>query len=423
MEVLLDPSIELLGTVDLLGAGNAAGLAPRDRAYADSLERACAAFRAHPAVTLNERMHEEDPDYFKRKDLLLLRSAPPDLAFDEGLSSCRNNAERSGAWEPWLDALRDFARASRFIGVFSRASRLLAPELGALRRHVAAADYLGKIERYTRLPLIGRYRLVLSPLCPRGKGLSRVRTRDDGRLEIVSILRPDSFRLGARGFTAEGLDATVWHELCHGIMDMTVDLYGWEERDTAFSLGPDMDRNCRTWLHGMREHVVRAVMIRLIHLEKGEKAATKQFELEEFSARPHLAALLARLREYEAAPRRDYPTLAHFYPRLVDAFPRPPAAKAKEPVADGPDAWTDTLRRLAGPFYTEKQRALALERLDILLARSSDGRLILRRAVLNYLSGNQDRASRDASALLKKRSKKRTPDAAAFLRRAATPTM
>ncbi len=200
-------------------------------------------------------------------------------------------------------------------------------------------------------------------------GLNRVWTRDDGRREIASILKPDRRVCGDRAFGYEGLDAVVWHELCHGVMDMTVDLYDHEEKDTPLSLGPGLGHNCRNWLHGIREHLVRAVMLRLIALESGEAAAEKQLALEEFSKQPHLAAFLARLREYEAS-RRKHPTLADFYPRLREVFPRPPAAG--KPVT-------------AGPFYTERQRSLAVAHLDLMLERSRDERLILRRKELSRL--------------------------------------
>ncbi len=147
MEVLLDPAIELLGAVDLLGPGKDAPLPAPLQNYARALERACAPFRTHPAVTLNARMGESDPDFFQRKDLLLKRSAPPALAFDETMSSCTSEAERSGAWDPWLAAMRDFARDSRFPGIFRDAALLLKSELSGLRGHVAKADFTGKLER------------------------------------------------------------------------------------------------------------------------------------------------------------------------------------------------------------------------------------------------------------------------------------
>lgn len=403
MRASLDPGIELLGTVDLLGAAQNAPAAGRARDYAQALRRAFAPYRGHPAVKLNARMAKEDRDFFLRKTFLLLRSAPPALKFNPALSATKGEAERSGTWEPWLAAMRDFARASRFAAGLSRASRLLAPDLAALNAHLAKTDHAGRIEDYTGLPYLGRYRILFSPLCARGGILNRVWMRDDGRHEIVSLLRPDSIPDERAGGADHSLDAGVWHELGHGVLDMTANLHDHEEKDTPLSLGPDFRSNCRNWLHGMREHLVRAVMLRLIAREFGEDAAQKEFGQEEFSRLPYLASFIARLREYEEA-RGRYPTLADFYPRLRAEFPRPPAsALPAPPVDNGRDAWPDALRRLAGPFYTQAQRTRAVAHLDLLLERSQDERLILRRAALNTLLEKHERAAKDAALLAGKR--------------------
>ena len=368
MEVLLDRSIELLGAVDLLGGGANAPVPPPLLDYARAVERAVAPFRSHRAVALNAQRDGADPDFFHRQDLLLKRSAPPDLARAACWSSGLGFVERSGEWEPWLAAMRDFARESRFWNI--RLAALLKRDLDGLSRHLAHANYQDKIERYTGMPYQGHYRIILSPLCARANGLNRVWTRDDGRREIISVLKPDRRPSEDRAFGDRGMDAVAWHELCHGIMDMTVDLYDYDEKDTPFDLGPGLGHNCRNWLHGIREHLVRAVMLRLIARESGEEAAARQFEREEFSARPHLAAFTARLREYEAS-REKYPTLAQFYPRLRELFPPPP--EHGRPVT-------------AGPFYTARQRSLAAAHLEFLLRKSRDERLLLRREALSRAS-------------------------------------
>ncbi|MBI2385283.1 MAG: DUF4932 domain-containing protein [Elusimicrobia bacterium] len=398
MDVVIDPSIELLGAVDLLGTRATAALKGPGRDYARALAKACAPFKTHPAVKLNARMHKSDPDFFQRKDLLLMRTAPPELEFDAALDSCRGEAERSGVWEPWLGAMRAFARDSRFTAVLGACAPRLSPAVDALRRRVEQDDHAGKIERYTGLPFLGRYRIIVSPLCARGVSLNRVWLRDDARHEIVSILDADSCPSAERDSADHSLDAVVWHELGHGVLDMTANLYDHEEKDRPFSLGAGLRSNCRNWLHGMREHLVRAVMLRLVALERGEEAASREFRLEEFSRRPHLAAFLSRLREYEAS-RERYPALSDFYPRLLEVFPRQ-SAKLEPPADPGRESWPDALRKLAGPYYTERQRARAVAHLDALLERSRDERLILRRAALNFLLGEHARAAEDASALL-----------------------
>ena len=129
MEVLLDPSIELLGAVDLMGPGANSPVPAPLQEYTRAIVRGCEPFRSHPAVKLNASLDASDPDFFQRWDLLLKRSAPPLLEPQACWSSGASDAERSGTWEPWLAAMRDFARDSRFMNTFSSSTRHLQPDL------------------------------------------------------------------------------------------------------------------------------------------------------------------------------------------------------------------------------------------------------------------------------------------------------
>lgn len=340
-------------------------LPPHD--YARAVEKAFAPFKTHPAVKLNAMIAKSDPEGSRRKDALMRRGAPPGLVFDEALSANRGEDERSGALEPWLAALRDFTRDSKFIDGFGERERLLAKELAELRARLTKGDYIGKLERYAGEPYEGGYTLIASPLCQEGGVLNRVWTRDDGSGEIISLVKLEEARAGGMTFVDSDLDACVWHELAHGVLDLTANLYDYERQDVPLDLGPGLSRNCRNWLHGLREHLVRAVMLRLIALDSGERAAEKIYAEEGFSARPHLKAFLERLKEYERS-RKEYPSLSDFYPRLVAVFPEPASSPA---VAPG-----------AAPYATAGQRAAALRRLDRLLIRAKDARLIARRAAL-----------------------------------------
>lgn len=360
LNVRLDPGIELLGALDLLR-----GAAKPSHPYAAAVLEAFSPFKGHPAVKLNAELAKADREGSRRKDALLRRGAPPALAFDETMSANCGDDERTGALEAWLSALKAFARDARFMDGFAARERLLEPQLSELRARVAKADYIGKLERYAGEPYEGDYTLIASPLCLDGGVLNRVWTRDDGSGVILSLLKLERTRAGGATFVDPELDACVWHELAHGVLDPTAYLYDWERRDAPLDLGPKLARNSRNWLHGLREHLVRAVMLRLIALDSGEKAAKAQYALESFKARPHLKAFVALLEKYEKS-RTDYPTLADFYPRLVEAFPEAP----RLPVGEASFA------------ATGGQRAAALRRVERLLLRSDDPRLVARRAAL-----------------------------------------
>ncbi|UPT75722.1 MAG: DUF4932 domain-containing protein [Elusimicrobiota bacterium] len=244
------------------------------------------------------------------------------------MSANRGESERSGELEPWLEGLRSFAAEAKFAERFAECARSLENELAELRASVQASDYLGKLDRYTGEPYEGTLRLVASPLCRTGGVLNRIWYRDDGSGVIHCVLQPET-EGGALGFTSPELDACVWHEAAHGVLDTTVHLYDHDERDVPIDLGPRLKRACRGWLHGMREHLVRSVMLRLIALDKGADAAARRLAEEEYGASAHFRGFLAALERYETS-RRDFPTLSDFYPTLAAIYPKPgPRPKAE----------------------------------------------------------------------------------------------
>lgn len=374
IEVRLDPGLELLSILDWLGSPRKPALVMPEHPYARALEESFSGYRAHPAVKLNAEFAARDRDGSERKDALMKRSAPPELAFDETMSANRGESERGGTLEPWLAGLASFARETRFAERLAGCAELLDKELGELRAAVAATDHLGKLDAYTGLPYEGTFRILASPLCQHGGVLNRIWSYDDGRGAINCVLPPDVER-GFTFVTAE-LDACVWHEAAHGTMDLVMNLYDYEERDTPLDLGPKLRDACRGWLHGMREHLVRAVMIRLIAAASGAKEAAKRRKDEEYDASPYFGKFLSALETYEAS-RADYPTLADFYPRLAEIFPKPGA----RPKTQGESGFP------YGPFYTPGQRAAALRALDRLLVRSRDPRLVERRAAILAVKG------------------------------------
>ena len=253
IEVRLDPGLELLSVLDWLDASRKPAFVLPEHPYARALEKAFSEYCAHPAVKLNAKLTKLDPDGSDRKDALMKRSAPPALAFDETMSANRGESERSGALEPWLESLKAFARDSRFSERLAGCAPLLDKELGELRDSVAASDHLGKLDRYTGLPYEGTFRILASPLCQHGGVLNRIWSRDDGSGAINAIMPPD-FESDSTFVTAE-LDACVWHEAAHGTLDLIMNLYDFEERDTPLDLGPKLRNAYRSWLHGMREQL------------------------------------------------------------------------------------------------------------------------------------------------------------------------
>lgn len=406
IEVTLDPRLELLGAVQLLSPSTSSleGFVRRDVRALREASRGLAAFSMHPAVAATAALPAKEFSYYTRADVFLRLSAPPELVRKQMIPDLFvSQAGGAEALERWLAAMRAFDRDAGFPAYFEREKELLAAPVSAFRDDVAKRDYIGKIERYTGLPFNGRYAVRLAPFVKTGSQVNSVVLEDDGTYSIQSVIGPEE-RGGALDFLPGEFPGTAWHEIGHGILDTLSDLHQDEiERnaDLENKLAARWVCYGGVWEQCVKEHVVRAVMIRLISLDLGEKAAARRLHEEGEDKFPYLKAMIDSLRTYEAH-RAEYPTIADYFPRLLDVFPKPPAKTAAPPTAAVPlakgDPGPNWALQSVRPFSTEGQRARALAYVNLVRTPSPD--LRRKRAALELLAGKDADAAADAQSLL-----------------------
>ncbi|MBI3554148.1 MAG: DUF4932 domain-containing protein [Elusimicrobia bacterium] len=406
----LDPRLELASVVELLSADPKAGV-PRYATdfrrlpikYVTEAERWFAKFRGHPAVRLHAQPRIKGFDFGQRGQGLLRLSPLPEFkpATELSIDFLTQWTGDRATLDRWVDTLRDFARESRFLEFFEKKSRLLDPEVTRFKKTIESADYIGKLERYTGLPFEGRYIFYLTPFIGSHAGANVVSRLENGAAHIESVIGPSDDVARATGtYYHEELPPRIFHEAAHGVLDVVTELYG-EDIEAKRPVQKEVTKEYRNWMHHVREHMVRTVMIRLVELELGEARAEHVLHHEEDMGLRFLRPMLKRLRDYEKA-RARYRTLADFYPRLIDVLPKPApgeAAPARKPGEDGyPEQ--DWATATANPFYTQGERTRALWYLDLMLARSKNAGLLLKRAAINFLLGKREAALKDADAVL-----------------------
>lgn len=371
--VLLSPSafaarIAVTNDVRLELAGAAQFLAPEDARpegfsaplipYTAALKTALARFQDHPAVRLHAEAKMRSFNYSDRSQVLLRLSPPPELS--ERLTVQYALADRAGGADNlrrWLEALRDLSQASRFPEIFAAERTKLAAATDAFRAKEGRQDYLGTLEAYAGLPLLGTYAVHLSPFAATGGVANVVAEREDGTMEISSVIGPELLESGF-DFWSRRVPGTLWHESAHGVLDGLGDLYADRIARSA-ALHAPIGWSCYgAWNQCVKEHVVRAVMIRLMAREISEEAAEEQLRFEKEAHYPYMRALLASLKTYEK-DRARYPTLADYYPRLLEVFPAKPLAA--EPAQALSDAQRLRARLLARVISGKARRPEALD--------------------------------------------------------------
>lgn len=312
----IDPRIELAGAAQALGpaAGDPKGFIRPAIPYARALEATSASGRPAAALDLKEFSFSD------RCQVLLRLSGLPALA--ERLTMPYAFYDRAGGrdrFEAWLRSLRSYARDAGFLDRFASAKSLLAPRVEAFRRKLEQRDFVGKIEAYTGLPLTGSYSVFLSPYVGEGDNANLVEPLDDGTIEISSVFGPQIAPDPESDFWSVRTPGTLWHEAGHGIEDPLGDLFA--DSIAASSAAYRTSWGCYgDWPQCVKEEVVRAVMIRLVAAEFGEAAAAEQLAFENEKRFPQLKPMVESLKAYEKS-RESYPTLADYYPRLLETLP------------------------------------------------------------------------------------------------------
>jgi len=272
---------------------------------------------------------------FGERAQVLMRLGPaPELRDAEVPTTIAAQVGPPAAVARWLGSLRALARSAAAADALALERRELAPALESFRAKLSSGAFVSSIEEYTGLPLPGTHRLVLSPFHAASGVANVVADGRDGSVSVTSLFGPD--RQGAAPeYWSVRVPGTLWHEEAHGIVDPLAD--AWAARIER-ARPADASAICYgEWRQCVREHVVRAVMLRLMERRLGTAAAAEQLRFEEPGRFRWLAAMVERLKEYEA-DRARWPTLADFYPRLLDAVRaeaddgRPPLSPEREPA-------------------------------------------------------------------------------------------
>ncbi len=314
-----DSRLELLGAVQLLSPGKPPkGFSAGKNAATLELERRFAPWRTHPGVAANGALSRE-LDYRDRVELVgrLSPAFEPQARY---FLPSRSIAAAGGRQrvDDWLAGLRAFAEEAGFEAYRAEAAKAEAAALEPARLRLEAGAFLVKIESYTGVAFQGSYAVTATAFLDKEVMLNDVWPREGGGYELRTVFGWDRSLALDDYFWKERLPAVLWHQYAHGLLDPLADLQ--PERLARLAEANKRVSWNSDWTASFKENIVRAVYIRLVTRELGPEAGARLREdAQEEANFPKTDELLARLQEYERS-RDKHPTLAVFYPRLLDVF-------------------------------------------------------------------------------------------------------
>lgn len=387
----VDPRLELDGLLTLARGETPPGFIAPDAAWA----RAFLAAKPVPGPSVPSSVP------FSARAQVLMRL---DADF-RGLESVPDALVRSAGGradvEAWLGSLRALAPSARPFLDAERAA--LAPAVAEFSARLSSGAFLAALEEYTGLPYPGTHRVHLSAFHSTGAVANVVGERPDGGVDVQSLFGPERAGPALRFWTTR-VPGTLWHEQAHGALDALSELFA-AELDPAAPADPCYGY----WRQCVREHVVRAVMLRLMERRLGPASAAEQRIFERRGGFGLLRALEERLLDYEGA-RERYPSLVDFFPSALDVFgaaalsEREPFDPAREPALAR--ARAARLARSARPKARDAALRRRLERVEALAAAKavpapapgSSARARLDAGIAAYREGDRAKALRELDA-------------------------
>lgn len=282
IKISVDPRIELLTVIQLLSDYKV--LTKLDSKYKQDVLEYFEKYDELEAVSLFEDLDDDGFNYDRPVGLMLKLSNPPEL--DTLFHVSDYYYARYGGREnidKFITSLRKFYIETDF-------EKFLKQQEGFYRsieqsvKDTCRKITIGALEQYYGAEQKG-YNIVLSPLL-HGGGYGGSTIDKDGAVEIYSIIGPyDTVDSSVVFGSSERFFELVWHEFGHSFIGSIVEKYS-DAVDSVKNLFDPIESKMKkkaysNWMTCFSEHLIRAVVIRMLELniDKNYAIQTRAEEL------------------------------------------------------------------------------------------------------------------------------------------------
>lgn len=219
--------------------------------------------------------------------------------------------------ERFVAACREFAEKTDFLSFFTEQAPYFEAQFDEGGGFINQ-EMLTRFEEYYGVENT-IFHIVLIPLRVTG-GFGVSLEARDGSLHVYSLTAPESAN---NYFSADGVRELAWHEFGHSFInplaESNPDLVAAYEpafRSVYGAMNAIGYGNLPTFIN---EHIIRAVVARLVLAQMGAEESEAILKKEEESGFAFIRPLYEKLAEYESN-RGLWPSIEDFYPELLSAF-------------------------------------------------------------------------------------------------------
>ena len=217
--------------------------------------------------------------------------------------------------------LKDFARDTNFAEFYNLHSDFYELVLSTIKYNISDYNIIPLMEKYFGQKQ-NSYTVIINLM---GSGNFAPRVQNPSGLDIYCVMEPQVCCGDIPTFSdCVMLDHIIIHEFAHSFINPLVDTYTEQVNEYGHLLEPIQasmsNQGYNNWNVVVKEHIVRAVNIRLAALKYGEAFADLQFRKLELGMRYiYVDILCEKLKEYESN-RGKYSSFQEFFPELIKCF-------------------------------------------------------------------------------------------------------
>ena len=323
LNISIDPRMELLSTVQLLSNYP---FIKRDLPYSEDIVNYFKSFASHEAVIMTNKLFQEQGfSYDGPPKFILHLSQLPEL--EQQIQFPDYLKERIGGGdnlEQYRKSIQQFAEISNFETFWNNKIPYYNQILDLAIVGMDGVDLVKILEDYFNETKDG-HNIIISPSISAGGYAATVTDVDDKDITYACIA----------SFNSMSVILLSLHEFSHPFVNPLTDKYSdrVESLNKLFEpVKENISQAYRTWQICVNEHIVRAVVIRLVELyfeSQSSKFLLDEFQIESTGSKfllenelrggfIYIEPLIEKLKEFESQRDKNNVTFTEYYPELLN---------------------------------------------------------------------------------------------------------
>ena len=322
LQISIDPRMEILSTIQLLSNYPQIN---RDAAYSQDIIKYFNRFSSQKAVILTDKLLQSE-DYAFSNDapvaFILHLSQPSEL--NRQIKYSDYLLERSGRendLEQYREAIKHFAEISDFekfwnskIPFYNKILDLTIAEIGEKNLIKVLDDYYNETQE--------SYNIIISPSF-KGNYSAKI-PANNGKNNVYACLSTTNTKDNIPYLDLNNLRYYVWHEFGHSFVNPVVEKYADKLASSNKLFEPIKNnmskQNYIDWETCVKEHIIRAIHIRLAELNVGSQSSKALLNNDIRRSFIYIEPLIEKLKEFENQRNKNNITFSKFYPELLNVL-------------------------------------------------------------------------------------------------------